>query len=202
MNTNTLALAVGVVAFLLGHAAPRIMPIIISSGLALWLLAAPFITAALLPTLRAMESLPMSWRMRLEIWNFAIARIGEQPLIGYGLDGARAYQGQLLDINGFQFPAIPLHPHSFSLHVWLETGAIGAALGALSLIAIGIGVSRGLGRHRGAAAAACGVIAAIGAIWNVSYGAWQEWWVAVPFVAAFLCAAARRELPPAMSDHS
>jgi O-antigen ligase len=191
MAVNAIAFLFGLGGFILGHAAPRFTPIFISGGIALWMLAAPFAMPILITALRSVESLPLSWKMRLEIWAFALARIREKPIMGWGLDSVRGFK-DIASIGDFKFPAAPLHTHSASLHVWLETGAIGAILAAAAIIGVGVATARTLGAHPAASAAACGAMAAVGAIWNVSYGAWQEWWMVVPFAAAGLAAAARR----------
>ncbi|MES1203914.1 MAG: hypothetical protein ABUS57_20950, partial [Pseudomonadota bacterium] len=93
--------------------------------------------------------------------------------------------------RNLHFSLIPLHPHDASLQIWLETGAIGAGLGALALILGGVALARALRFDRVAAAGACGAIASIGLIANVSYGAWQEWWIATAFAAAALVTASQ-----------
>lgn len=194
MATNAIGFAVGAGAFALGWFAPRLAPLMVSGALALWLLAAPWVTPVLLSVPGIEDRMPLSWRMRGEIWRFARARIEEKPLAGWGLDGARHFGDTLLTMPGLDLPfrAIPLHPHSFSFHVWLETGAIGAALMAGAIFAGGIAASRTLAGSRAAAAAVCGAMATIGSIWNVSYGAWQEWWFATAFIALAAAAAVRR----------
>jgi O-antigen ligase len=155
-------------------------------------LLAPWVTPVILALPHAQDAMPLSWRMRGEIWRFARDRIGERPLTGWGLDGARQFGSQILTIDGVPFQAIPLHPHSFSVHVWLETGAVGAVLMASAIFAGGVAASRTLGASRYAAAAVCGVMASAGLIWNVSYGAWQEWWIGAVFVALAAAAVVRR----------
>jgi O-antigen ligase len=190
MNTNTVGFAVGAVAFVLTYVAPRIMPIIGAAGLAVWTLVAPFV-APFLNTQQFVDAVPLSWAMRLKIWSYTHDRIMENPLFGLGLGGSRHFT-DVLDARGTPVTAIPLHPHSMSLHVWLETGAIGAVLVAATILSCGVAISRSLGAHPLAAAAAGASLGTIGVIWNVSYGAWQEWWFAVPFIAGALAAAARR----------
>jgi O-antigen ligase len=192
MATNAAGFAVGFVGFCLGWMAPRIAPIIIAAGLAGWMLVAPWASVAALSLPGPQQRLPLSWQMRGEIWRYAGARIDEKLLTGWGLDGARKFGTDRLAIGDTQFQAIPLHPHSFSLHVWLETGLVGASLAALSILTVGIVASRTLGASKAAGAAAAGALATVGAIWNVSYGAWQEWWIAAAFTAAAAAALARR----------
>ncbi len=196
MATNAVGYLAGAAAFALGWFTPRLAPLVISCGLAAWLLLAPWLTPALLALPHLQERLPLSWRMRGMIWGYARDRIAERPLTGWGLDGARQFGDRILTIDGLDFRAIPLHPHSFSMHVWLETGAIGTVLMAGAIVAGGIATTRTLGRSRAATAAVCGVIATAGMIWNVSYGAWQEWWIGAVFIALAAAAVARRESAP------
>jgi O-antigen ligase len=193
MEANVAALGFGVIVFGVALLAPSFALGMTVGGLALWMLAAPFFAPVLQQFPQLLERLPLSWQQRVEIWRFAEARIMEKPITGWGLDGARSFRGQLSQIGDLQFPSLPLHPHSASLHVWLELGAIGAALAAAAILAVGAAAAKALhaDRHRMAATAAA--IATIGVIWNVSYGAWQEWWMITPFVAAALIVAGRKD---------
>lgn len=184
---NIAAFAIGAVGFALGYLAPRIAPLLIGGGLAAWLLLAPFATPLLLSAANT-AALPYSWAARVEIWRYVCARIAEAPWIGRGLDAARVDEG-VINVQGEIVSAIPLHPHSASLHIWFETGAAGALLGAAALALGARSLARGLAGQRAAAAAACGALAAIGVIANVSFGAWQEWWNAAILIAAGLVAA-------------
>ncbi len=192
MAANAAAFFIGLAGFAFGWAAPRLGPRLAAGVLAAWLLIAPWATPAILSLPGMAQGLPLSWRMRGEIWRFAGERIAEKPLFGWGLDGARQFGDTILQIDGLDFRAIPLHPHSFSVHVWLETGAVGALLLAAAIAGAGQLAARHVGPDRAAGAAFTGAIAAIGAIWNVSYGAWQEWWMAAAFLALAFAAAVRR----------
>ncbi|MBW3558719.1 MAG: O-antigen ligase family protein [Proteobacteria bacterium] len=121
--------------------------------------------------------LPASWEARVSIWTFAAARIAERPIFGWGLDASRSFS-----------PEIPLHPHAMSIQLWLELGAIGAGLGALVWWVTLAGVARLAKHDRPAAGAAVGAAAAYFVIGNLSFGVWQEWWLALGAVAAALCA--------------
>lgn len=193
MDANAAALVLGLAAFALGFAAPRLAPRMIGFALAGWMLAAPW---AMLATAQITEALalrlPASWGMRVHIWNYAAARIGEKPVFGWGLDSARTFHAEQ-HLGDLSFPAIPLHPHNFSLHVWLETGAIGALVFAAAIAASGWAAERAVGGQRAAAGAAAASFAIIGFAWNVSYGAWQEWFLASAFIAAAAVLLTRRE---------
>jgi O-antigen ligase len=195
MEANAAALAAGLLAFGLGYAAPRWAPLLVGVALGGWMLAAPWV---MLASARAAEALvsvvPMSWGMRLQIWSFTAERIREKPFLGWGLDASRVVEQQQT-LNGYEYSAIPLHPHSLSLQVWFETGVVGAVLVAAAMVVSGNLAGRLFVNERAAAAASAAAMAVIGLTWNLSYGAWQEWLMALPFVAAASVLLLRRAAP-------
>jgi len=134
--------------------------------------------------LRAQAVLGASWDARLDIWSFATARIMEHPLLGWGLDASRTFGN-----------SIPLHTHNGALQVWLEMGAVGALLMAtawlflLKAIYDLVEVDRRLAAV--AAASACAYLM-IGA---VSFGVWQEWWLALGALVFAVIVALKRARP-------
>lgn len=127
--------------------------------------------------------LPNSSRHRAIIWQFADQLIQERPLLGWGLNNARAVPGGndkvdvwSKDANGRIFaleqPRMPLHPHNMALQIWLETGLVGALLAVWALWRIVL--------RLGSAVGAPGLAAATAAfsVGMVSFGAWQAWWLA------------------------
>ena len=180
---NVVAFGLGLCAFGLGFAAPRLAPLLVTGATAFWLLAAPFLTPLAFADPRLVESLPYSWAARAGIWDYVSARIAERPWIGHGLDASRAVT-DFIQVQGRATEAVPLHPHSASLQIWFETGLVGAGLATAALLLGGRALSRASTRNRTAAAAACGTIATLGFIANVSYGLWQEWWIATMLLAA------------------
>lgn len=189
---SLVAFAAGIVAFAAAYAAPRFTVGTLSFGLAGWVLAAPFATPLVLSNQRLVDALPLSWAARAGIWEYVCARIPERLLTGHGLDASRTIDDRIL-VRGIDMNAVPVHPHSASLQLWYETGAIGAVLAALLLGACGWTLSRALAGNRNAAAAAAGVLASLGVIANVSYGLWAEWWIACMFLAAALVGAIASE---------
>jgi O-antigen ligase len=130
---------------------------------------------------------------RLEIWSFVGGRIAERPLLGWGLDSSRAIPGGTeLTPEGRAW--LPLHPHNVPLQLWLELGVPGAALLALFAAWIWLAIGR-VRWPRPYAAAAAGSLAAGFTIALGAYGAWEEWWIASEFIAAFLIIATARLLP-------
>jgi O-antigen ligase len=190
---NFVAFAAGSIAFAFGMLAPRFAIQTIAAALAAWLIAAPWIVPNLLTRLHAyLPSLPDSWAIRVEIWRFVSARIAEHPWIGMGLDASHRFAGQTRLTQGVAHEIVPLHPHNAALHIWLDTGLVGAGLAAAALVVGGWTAARALQEHRSAIASACGAIAVVGVLWNVSFGAWQEWMVASAFASAALVTASRR----------
>lgn len=186
---NVVAFAAGAGVFALAFLVPRLAVLGVSGGLAGWMLAAPFVTPWLVSDPRLFAALPLSGAARIVIWRYVSGRIPENFWFGHGLDASRTAP-QLLPVReGYSVAAIPLHPHSASMQVWFETGAVGAVLAAALMLAGGWALSRLL-VDRAQAAAAAATLAAAGVIANLSYGIWQEWWDAALFLAAALVAAA------------
>lgn len=119
------------------------------------------------------DGLPQSWAQRMGYWTFARARIAEHPWQGWGLDASRTFA-----------PNIQLHPHNGPLQLWLELGVVGAVgvamLWILALRRLG-GPQRSL-MAAGAAGSAM-VYLLFGA---VSFGVWQEWWLALGALVAVI----------------
>jgi hypothetical protein len=171
-----LAVAVGALVVVRPVGAPKAMGV----AAALFVLLAPL---AGLVARAAHENwqAPLSWSMRLGYWSHALDAILVQPFRGWGLDASRAIQG------------IVLHPHDLSLQLWLELGAPGAALGAIAWVLILWRLSRERPSLPAAgAAASAAVYLFFGA---VSFGAWQEWWLALGALVAIVHALADG-LPP------
>lgn len=193
-SANAIGFLLGAIAYGAGYAAPRTTILALCMALAVWLLAAPWVSLHVPIPDAVMAKLPDSWAVRTQIWHFAATQIDQHPLLGLGLDASRTFP-QTGHLRGLTFDLLPLHPHSASMQIWLETGAVGAVLGAATMLLGGLALGSALRNDRVAAASACGVIACAGLIANVSYGAWQEWWIATLFAAAALVNAARRHDP-------
>ncbi len=129
---------------------------------------------------------PESWDARLDIWAFAAAMTTENPLRGWGLDASRSF-GR----------AIPLHPHNAALQVWLELGAPGAALFAALAGWIAASLAMVARTHPSQAAAGAGAMTAYLVIGSLSFGVWQEWWVALGCLTIAALAVVRRAWPQA-----
>jgi hypothetical protein len=70
--------------------------------------------------------------------------------------------------------------------VWLETGAIGAILASIAIIAAGSAAISTFGRHRVATSALVGGLTFLALQWGLSHAAWREWmWTSFAAVIAF-----------------
>jgi O-antigen ligase len=186
-----LGFALGFAAFALAFVAPRLAILGVTGGLAAWMLAAPFVTPLVIANQDLIDRLPLSWAARAGIWDYVCTRILEQPIIGHGLEASRAVSDRI-SVRELDMRGVPIHPHSASLQIWFETGAIGAVLAAAVLLVGGFALARGLQHDRATAAATAGTIASLGLVANLSFGIWAEWWIATLFIAAALVAATRR----------
>lgn len=123
---------------------------------------------------------PASWDNRLNIWTFAADHIQSHPFRGWGLDASRTF--------GL---AIPLHTHNAQLQLWLELGGIGAALAGVFFAWLAYGVVRLSEHSRTEAAMAAGALVAYLVIGALSFGVWQEWWLALGALTLIACGLAR-----------
>lgn len=184
-DTALLAWLTGGAIFALALWRPRIAVLVAVAGVAVTLLFAPLM-ASRVQAEDYFGRLGSSSLHRLAIWNFTADRIAENPVLGWGLDAARRIPGgnDLVSIGPDfppQFP-MPLHPHNASLQIWLELGLGGVLLGLAWLGAIARRLLAAATPLATAQATAALTSAAV--IANLSYGIWQNWWLAGLWLAA------------------
>jgi len=136
--------------------------------------------------------LPSSAVNRLFTWKFVGEKIGERPILGWGFnssknipDGNDKYtlRDMSIGVEGkvlFKDFHLPLHPHNNPLQIWLELGGIGACIvalfGGLLIWRTGEYSSR-------TGPWLFGLIVSILMFDLLSFGAWQNWWIAAQFLA-------------------
>lgn len=205
-NSAKVAMLAGCVVFLLVYAMPGLLRLTMW-GSAAAVLAMPW-ALDVMPPRPMIEQSGASLQSivhRTYIWDFTIARIKERPILGWGLDASRRMPGgdDKVTVSGFNKAGapgagrvemtgqvMPLHPHNGALQIWLELGALGAALTA-GLILLAAESLRKLRLSRAAAAASAGSFAAGLIVALVSYGIWQGWWLAALFLMAAVPALTR-----------
>lgn len=195
-ETSLLCLLAMALAAPLAYWRPRLLTWAGLLGLALLFAVPPFLHGNM-PTAREIArehpTLSRSLLARFIIWEYAAQRIAEKPLTGHGFDAAREIGGREparhYDFDPFPdgsvyrplMEPIPLHTHNGVIQLWLEQGAVGAALGALVLMLVWRGLLKQNGRDRQAAAAALFVAAMMPML--SSYGLFQNWWVGTVWIA-------------------
>jgi O-antigen ligase len=186
-----LALAAGGLAWLLVRYAGRT-----GARVLIVLVALPFVLAPL-AVMVGVETgvvawlhklVPASWDARLNIWTFAAGHVQTHPFRGWGLDASRTFGS-----------AIPLHTHNAQLQLWLELGAVGAALAGVFFCWLAYGVMRISERSRGEAAMAAGALVSYLVIGGLSFGVWQEWWLGLGALTLIACGLARSTSAPEWS---
>ncbi|HEX2558743.1 O-antigen ligase family protein, partial [Phenylobacterium sp.] len=178
-----LAAVAGVAAALAVIRWPKGAPRTLAIGAGLFMLLAPWIVLAARNAgwLQAVQkAAPQSWADRIGYWGNAANWASADPILGWGLDASRMFS-----------PGIRLHPHDAALQIWMELGMVGALAAA---IVWAMTFAR-MGRERPGliAAAQAASAAAYFVIGAVSFGVWQEWWLALAALAAAACAAVRRQ---------
>jgi O-antigen ligase len=187
-DLNTAGLALGCCATLLALNFPRVAIGTLSASCAVIVICAPLLypfLAKLAIGLAPGGHLPMSYGRRVQMWNFAADLIAQKPLAGWGV-GASSTFDKIVRFEGFDWPQIQLHPHAAPLHIWLETGAVGALLASAAIIAAGGAALSAFGRHKAAASAFVGGMTFLALHWGLSHAIWREWmWTSFAAVIAF-----------------
>jgi len=126
---------------------------------------------------------------RIKIWQFTARKIDQKVFLGWGLNASKHMPGgkdQVYSVSGKRFgQALPLHPHSAILQIWLELGLLGI------ILYLGLGVyiiSSAVKTYRSKfeTAMAFGLFLTLMVIANLSYGTWQAWWIATIWLSASL----------------
>ena len=184
-------LAVGLLAYSAVAMTGRLAILVLVAATTLYWVATPLLVLLAVDHglfLRAQAVLGASWDARLDIWSFATARIMEQPLLGWGLDASRTFGN-----------AIPLHTHDGALQVWLELGAVGALLMATAWLFLLKAIYDLVEVDRRLAAVAAASASAYLMIGAVSFGVWQEWWLALGALAFAVIVVLKRVRPAAQN---
>jgi len=133
----------------------------------------------LTPDMKA--SVSPSWEHRIEMWGYIADLVSQKPFFGHGFDAARTFD-ETFDFRGFDRTKVSLHPHNAGLHIWSETGLIGASLAAATIFFFRNFLQARLIDYPEAQMAMCGFLGAALMICTFTYGVWQEWWWGILFL--------------------
>ncbi len=133
---------------------------------------------------------PRATLHRTYIYDYVIARIAENPLLGWGLGTSRFLPGgrdAIPDprLSGSEY--LPLHPHNSILEIWVETGFVGATVVALLTLWGSFWLSRQAIDKVELAALMFAVSAYLG-VGFFAYSAWSSWWIATGILFIVTCA--------------
>jgi O-antigen ligase len=184
-----LALLVSIAVALIAWHVPRVVAAALGGCLILFAILLPLAVPDAATAVAMHERAPWiksSGIHRLLIWRFTADRIAERPLLGWGVDASRALPGGHFNFGqalpeaglGPDAEALPLHPHNAVLQWEVELGIPGALLALATIIAAlwGLGRQKHLSSRERAGALAWAAAALVFAM--LSFGAWQEWWLA------------------------
>jgi len=193
-----LAMLVGAIVFGLAALRPRHTGFLVAAACAGFVLLAPAAGKLLTPG-PWLRSAPVvvqfSAYHRTKIWSFAVDRIVERPLFGWGIDASRRIPGgdAIIEIDHYiGYPnrrfrtravIMPLHPHNAALQVWLELGGVGA----LFLAALCGGLPLACMRApwpRASIAAGLAMFSTAYVLAMLSFSLWQSRWHALLWLAA------------------
>jgi exopolysaccharide production protein ExoQ len=177
VHAGLLAMGLAGVAIALVHYVPRHAFRIMSAATAVLIMTAPLVVG-LFTRGADFATANDSATYRAAIWDRVIAIIGENPITGGGLGILRTVR-EPIETGMFagQF-TVPNHAHNMLLQLWVETGAIGAALLSAAIVLLGwrLPAADRLGFREMKGAAVGGGMLAVAA---VSFDLWNEWWWAV-----------------------
>ncbi len=195
-GTALLAPIMGLAGFLIVLIGGRSGALAVGAVCAILVVTAPGIATSVL-SLDRLEKITTeitpSARHRIKMWAFAVEKIDEKPLWGWGMDASRTIpqDDRRLAPN---MEIMPLHPHNAFLQVRLELGIPGAVIVA-ALVGLFFVVA-GRNHDRFSAAVITGAGGAYLTVAALSYGVWQNWWVAFAWALAAMTALAveKREM--------
>ena len=185
------ALPVALIGAAFGWLAGRSAARIVAGAVVAAILLAPAIAQSPpLESLAQRRDISVSIYHRAAIWEFVGDRIAEKPVLGWGMNASRSIPNGHTTISGGA-EKIPLHPHNFSLQLWLELGGVGAVLASVALGFLGL-------RCAGSRLRQSVLVATLATalfVASVGYGMWQGWWFATLWLlCAFACAIGRDSL--------
>lgn len=158
------------------------------SWLAACLLPVPLALGMHAAELHKAEWLPLSARLRVEIWQQSASASLRAPIFGHGAVSTYVETKSAQEQGAKSSSIGALHQHNVYLQVWQELGVIGAVLLALAGMAVIGHMAQWQARVRPYAFALFASAAALAA---TSYGMWQYWYLAIFALSAIAMTVAK-----------
>lgn len=112
---------------------------------------------------------------RIILWRDYASIIKEHFVFGWGIGSERFISAPSLANDALPIGA-HVHPHSFSLHIWVSFGMLGIVIATMGLLQ----TARTLRPFQSPEIHfLIALFAGLLAIWSISHGAWQAWWIVV-----------------------
>lgn len=179
-QTSALALAGGMVAFIMTRLWPKHAPKLIVTLAAL--------TAFFIPLLiYSLQYIPADWQEisffkygasahRIHIWLSTLEAIAHAPFTGWGIDASRQFDTSQISQRYLYKGSLDFghHPHNMFLQLWLEMGVGGALLLSLLVWFTGLQILKINSSYLPFAIA---LFSCIICIMHVSHSMWQTWWL-------------------------
>lgn len=163
----------------------RILALLITAIIA----ATPFIIfylyAALISTGQDIPWLSQGYAgNRVEIWNFVIDYALNNPIYGYGIEATR-YVKDFQHVYIYHTKPTTLHPHNFSVQIWIEFGIIGVLFFGALLFSLAKKIEIQPNQSQKYILSSSIAILSVAAM---GYGVWQSWWLGEIVYIGSLCA--------------
>ncbi len=219
-SASKLALVLGLPVFLLAWRWGRPTLRVLAIGLPVAFIFLPGLVTALdLPSLLSAQdrTIHSSAAHRLAIMRFVNERIDERPTLGWGLHTSRLLPGGGADaridpryadimavmskVPTTEVELLSLHPHNASQQMRVELGIPGLLLYALLFAVCGMALLRRFPEGPPLAAGG-GALVAVFVIGQLSFSAWQSWWISAQLlcVCLFLAMMAPRQVGVSADD--
>ena len=178
-QAGQVAFVLGLIVYFVFPARRRFGYILLGLGLAAGMLATPYIVDFLYD--RFIHYTPGNdWASeafignRVEIWQFVMKYALHNPVYGYGIE-ATGYVPRFDFEHFYNRGDTVLHPHNFSVQIWMEFGLVGVALasGVLGALLFVLYRVRDLFVRKALTA----LFVTVMLVWSMTYGTWQGWWI-------------------------
>lgn len=192
-NTSArVALAIGVASlplFLLGGRPARRIGMVVIAGA---MLAMPVLVSQMANRPMIADKISRvggSAKHRLVIWDYVTDKVVERPLFGWGYEASRRLEPPGDLATRVKFSRLPLHPHNAPMQIWLELGLVGALFLTFFVARLFIAVERCPVKEAEKAVLSAMLVTTC-VVASLTYGIWQNWWIASLWIIAALIHAA------------
>ncbi len=120
---------------------------------------------------------------RVEVWDFVMRYAMDNPLYGYGMEATRYVETFEHNYIYHKSPTV-LHPHNFSIQIWIEFGMVGICLASALFCTLHYRLNQFTAIDKKIMLSVYIPVLGVSA---VGYGIWQSWWLGVLTLLFGLC---------------